>query len=426
MIASSAMLLFVRAILPEPWPISLWLRAAQWRASRMQGIGLAAGTVAVMGLMTFAIVWVGYGLRFAPSAEPGVEMDVPGVVNAYLIRHREAQHAIDPTAGQVSQNEVAQSPPPMIVRLAVWANDRHILPQAFLAGLLSVLESSLGRSNFLLGQPSSMGTWWYFPFAMAVKTPIATLAAFAAVLIMAIIRLIHSNRDSAKDSALVMRMPVWTALCLGAPVIIYLTAAMSSNVNLGVRHVLPIYPLLFSAVGLGMATLWDWHRTTALVSGLIVVAALAVESCSAYPNYLPFFNLLAGGSRGGLRLLSDSNLDWGQDLPLLAAWQRNHPDQRLYLAYFGPAAPAYYGIRYTNVAEGYFAGPPAQPISSPGVLAISATTLQGTYCNRIAGKPTWSPLWNLKPFDVLGGSVYLFRVPSTNADRLPPGQSLIN
>ena len=156
------------------------------------------------------------------------------------------------------------------------------------------------------------------------------------------------------------------------------------------------------------------------------MAAAAVESCCAYPNYLPFFNLLAGGSRGGLRLLSDSNLDWGQDLPLLAAWQRSHPDQKLYLAYFGTADPAYYGIRYTNVADGYSEGPPAQHINSPGVFAISATTLQGPYCGQTLGKPTWCTLWKLKPFEVLGGSIYLFHVPSGPDDRLPRGESLID
>jgi hypothetical protein len=153
---------------------------------------------------------------------------------------------------------------------------------------------------------------------------------------------------------------------------------------------------------------------------VVLILALAVESCCAYPNYIPFFNVFAGGARGGLRLLSDSNLDWGQDLPLLAAWQRKHPDQKLFLAYFGSTDPAYYGICYTNLPGGYIAGPPVQQVDGPGVMAISATTLQGAYCEQ-----AWMSLWSLKPIDVLGGSIYLFHVPVRPQDRLPSGRSLI-
>jgi hypothetical protein len=282
------------------------------------------------------------------------------------------------------------------------------------------------RPTFLCGKFSGVGTWWYFPFAMAVKTPVATLIAFAGAAILGAIWLFRRKNNPRRSDPAAPPMEIWTALCLVVPVLICLGAAMASNLNLGVRHVLPIYPLLFAAVGLVMAKLWGWRPAPALAAGLLVMIALAVESCSAYPNYIPFFNVLAGGSRGGLRLLSDSNLDWGQDLPLLAAWQRNHPDTKLYLAYFGTVDPAYYGIRYTNVRDGYLGGPPMQPITGPGVLAISATSLQGTYWDRIADRPYWSRLWTVKPFDVLGGSIYLFHIPATPADRLPPGQSLID
>jgi hypothetical protein len=271
-----------------------------------------------------------------------------------------------------------------------------------------------------------IGTWWYFPFAIAVKTPVATLAVFGAILIAAtgsLIKIKHGTHSRARSPGI---SDGWTTLCLILPVVIYLGTAMSSNLNLGLRHILAIYPLLFAAAGLLMARLWELRKKVAIAVGGIVIAGLAIESGSAYPNYIPFFNVLAGGSRGGLRLLSDSNLDWGQDLPLLAGWQHKHPEEKLYLAYFGITDPLIYGIRYTNITEGYFAGPPQQPISSPGVIAISATTLQGQYSTRNRGAPAWRSLWKLKPFEVLGGSIYLFRVPPHPEDLLPRGESLIN
>lgn len=95
-----------------------------------------------------------------------------------------------------------------------------------------------------------------------------------------------------------------------------------------------------------------------------------LETLAGYPDYLAFFNLPSGGSRGGLSLLGDSNLDWGQDLPALADWQRQHPEPTLYLSYSGTADPAAYGIRYINLPGGYPYGPPPQSPRQPGVIAI--------------------------------------------------------
>jgi hypothetical protein len=218
----------------------------------------------------------------------------------------------------------------------------------------------------------------------------------------------------------------WTLACLAVPVAIYLSAVMASNLNLGMRHVLPVYPPLFAFAGLSMAKAWEWRPGPACAAAMLILGVLAAESGSAYPDYIPFFNILAGGNRGGLALSSDSNLDWGQDLPLLAACQRSHPDTKLYLDYFGSADPSYYGIRYTQVERGSKDAAPWKLINEPGVLAISATRLQGTYGAKPNGVPVWSVLWGLRPLDVLGGSIYLFRVPPEPTDRLPPGQRLIN
>jgi hypothetical protein len=144
-----------------------------------------------------------------------------------------------------------------------------------------------------------------------------------------------------------------------------------------------------------------------VVAGLVL---LAVESLPHRGEHLQFFNALAGGSRGGLRLLSDSNLDWGQDLYRLAAWQRENPRERLWLIYFGPMDPRRVGIRATN-APGSWA-PSASPPSSPppgAVLAISATHLQGTYFGPElrAEMARWRAR---EPLAVLGGTIYLYRV----------------
>ena len=145
----------------------------------------------------------------------------------------------------------------------------------------------------------------------------------------------------------------------------------------------------------------------------ILAFGLAGETAGAFPDYIPFFNVAAGGWRHGLELLSDSNLDWGQDLIVLAAWQRAHPRAPLYLAYWGTADPEFYGISYRNMPGGYIFGPPPQPPEPEGpacVVAISATTLQGVYLSPF-GRDYYRPFRMSKPREVLGESIYLFDYP---------------
>jgi hypothetical protein len=186
--------------------------------------------------------------------------------------------------------------------------------------------------------------------------------------------------------------------------------AITSNLNLGLRHVLPVYPFLFIGVGLALAEAqkrWPWGATRI---GLALAFALAIESFAAFPNYIPFFNAAAGGSRGGLHLLGDSNLDWGQDLKLLAEWQQKHPDEKLYLVYFGLADPWAYKIDYVNFPGGYKYGPQETVSTDPGVLAISATYMQGIYQEGPL-RDTYARLENYQPIEVLGGSIYLYKWP---------------
>ena len=183
---------------------------------------------------------------------------------------------------------------------------------------------------------------------------------------------------------------------------------VASNLDLGIRYALPLYPFLYIVLGGAASFVWSRGRAARVVIALLGVA-LAVESFAAFPNYISFFNAPAGGSRGGLRLLGDSNLDWGQDLPALAKWQREHaPDQPLYLAYFGTADPAFYGIRYVNLPGGYRFGPSPRWPDVPGVVAISASVLQGPRLPP-ALRLMYARIAQHEPIAVLGGgTVYLY------------------
>jgi len=186
-----------------------------------------------------------------------------------------------------------------------------------------------------------------------------------------------------------------------------MATAMSSHLNLGLRHIFPVYPFLFVFIGVAAADAFARFPGFATWILPILALGLAAETYFAYPDFLPFFNVAAGGARGGLRLLSDSNLDWGQDLPDLAQWQSQHPDCQLYLCYFGTVDPHYYKVHYINLPGS--AAPPDQlrPNALPPVFAISATQLQGTYLTA-RNRDEYDKYRLRQPIAVLGGSIYLY------------------
>jgi hypothetical protein len=205
----------------------------------------------------------------------------------------------------------------------------------------------------------------------------------------------------------------WALVCLIVPASVYAVFAITGNLNLGIRHLLPIYPFAFIAAGVALAKWRARQPRAATWAAAVLGVGLAVETLAAFPNYIPFFNAAVGGSRGGLALLGDSNIDWGGQLKQLVAWQHAHPDRPLYLCYFGTADPNYYGLRYTNL-PGSMAPAPASggspgsgPLPPKAVWAISATQLQGTYLTPEL-RTTYAALREHEPMAVLGGEIYLF------------------
>jgi hypothetical protein len=390
-----AALLFIRALLPMPWGI--FKRQIAGRGGKCA----AAGGVCLVALLgTYLIIWGCYGFRFSPTADPKVLLNTPEVIQGLAVAQIGASH-IDrfPT-----EQEVKAWRPGAFVKLIQFAETHHLFPQAWLHGLLYIYATTILRHGFLCGEHSMLGWWYYFPLAMLFKTPVATLVAMGLAFVLAMP---------------VMRQPPsaaswWSILCIGLPAIQYSASSLSSHLNIGLRHMFPVYPLLFIAVGVTCAAAIQRWRRPAMALSVLLAIGLMAESLMADPNYIAFFNAPAEWY-GPMRLLGDSNLDWGQDLPLLADWQRQHPQDKLYLCYFGSVDPASYGIRYTPLLGGYGAGPKPEEAHAPGVLAVSATHLQDIYTppeyrNRFA-----LLIEGRKPLAVLGKTIYLYelRAPST-------------
>ena len=262
------------------------------------------------------------------------------------------------------------------------------------------------HGSYFNGQFSVDGWWYYFPAAYLLKTPLPTLfwLGLAFVLALVVVR---------------RRVRVLTQITLLLPVAIYVGFSLTSSLNIGVRYLLPVLPFLYLWAAAIVVTAWQMRPARWLVTAAGGVAiALAGIAVISWPNYIPFFNQFAGGAENGWRWLSDSNVDWGQDLPALAAWQAEHPAETLLLSYFGTAHPSAYGIVFEPLPMWSAApeqGNPARqafypPDPAPGVYALSVTSLHGVVLN--GATDTLAYFRDREPDERLGDSIFIYRVAS--------------
>jgi Dolichyl-phosphate-mannose-protein mannosyltransferase len=264
--------------------------------------------------------------------------------------------------------------------------------QSGLQLLLNIMEE--GRPAFFLGTYSQEGWWNYFLMVFLIKTPICTIA-----LVIASLALYKAG------SALRWREAVF----LLAPVILFFAVTTQSNLAIGVRHILPVYPFLFILAS-RLATVQFRPRWLApLLVGAPVVFT-GISSVRTAPHQLAYFNEFVGGPDQGYRYLSDSNLDWGQDLKRVKTYMETEKLPIIYLSYFGTAPPSYYGIRYQYVpGTGTLEWPPpSDKVSSSAprkLLAISVYNLQDV---SRPYDPLFRWLWARQPVAKIGYSIFVY------------------
>lgn len=233
-----------------------------------------------------------------------------------------------------------------------------------------------GHQAYLLGEISQSGFVAYFPVAMLVKTATGTLLLLLAAAIY-----------------LARRRP-WPLLLLAIPPVIYFAVALTQRIDIGLRHVLPVYPFLIVL----FAMLFEQVRHSRAARIAIAAALLinAVEFARVYPRVLTFFNTPAGGPAAAPRYLLDSNIDWGQGLFDLKRTLAEIPHTCFAFEYFGSLAP------------GPYVGPSLQ-VPQNVEAARAQGCLIAVSVNRLFD-PTrpWKYLRDREPIAVAGDSIYLW------------------
>ncbi len=383
-----------------PWPLPWKAESARRVAGRGAVVLLV---LACWSLLAWGSLWAAYGFRYTARADGPPTLPIADWAHAIRENgvYAEQPAGASPLDDATVARLVAAKPPGLAERTILVAEARRLLPEAYLFGLAFATAKAQFRWGYFLGEISAAGHLGYFPLAFVVKTPVAALLALALALVLGVRAL--SWRE---------------AIYLLAPPAVVLASAMASHLNIGYRHVLPMLPFLYALTGTIPAALTRRIGRRASAAGLAVTVLLvAAETLAARPYFLPFFNVAAGGASGGLRLLSDSNLDWGQGLPALRRWMAEQHVPEVNLCYFGTADPAAYGIRFVPLAGSYVldvpgagrAGSTPRAPVLPGYVVVSATNLQGTYLLP-RERDFYAFLHRERPVTILAGSIYVYWV----------------
>ena len=342
----------VRASVTTPVP-GIW---SGGNNSWFQRITNLTGWWAGHGLVAIIVIWVFYGFRYSMMSP-----DLPaGTMPLAWANILSAQPDWEP--------------------LIFTLRNIKILPEAFLYGFSYVLAFSLARGAFLDGRLGTEGWVDFFPRTFIYKsTPLELLTLGLTIGVFA---WWWYQEKSNKRRALYRWTPGIVLL------IVYWTFSLTSNLNIGHRHILPTYPLLFIASGCliwALPRVWKLKRrrgtATTVLGGALLIGQLS-SLASIYPHHLAYFNALSGDASRGYERLVDSSLDWGQDLPGLAQYLVEYSESPAptYLAYFGTGEPAQHQIEAKTVMRlprfdldfDWF------PLRA-GKYAISATLLQHAY-----------------------------------------------
>jgi 4-amino-4-deoxy-L-arabinose transferase-like glycosyltransferase len=311
--------------------------AERGRRKRMAGT-LFGGLAAIVGLAV-AVLWAFYGFRYA--ARP-----------AGLVMNPTLSEYAAPLTGLNGW---------MIGHLANW----RLLPESYLMGLTDIHYAAQQYAIFLMGHDYPHGVWWYFPVALSIKTTLGLIGLVVLAGIALISRRLRQRRELAY---------------LFVPGAIYLAAAIVSGMNIGTRHVLFLYPLAAMLAAAGLIALARHSRRWLWIGGALV-ACHVVSALAVFPAEMAYANEAWGGAANTHKYLSDSSVDWAQQLPHVKQWVDAHPGEECWFAYsaYPDLRPQAYGIPchpLPTAHTGWDILPVDVPETIHGNLLLSADDLE--------------------------------------------------
>jgi 4-amino-4-deoxy-L-arabinose transferase-like glycosyltransferase len=325
----------------------------------------------IIGLVSVGILWGTYGFRYSARGS-GLRLN-PSM---------EAQ-----------LNQVPSSTEARV--LGEFAR-LHLLPESYIYGFAHVLFSAKSFNSYVFGKAYPHAVWFYFPVAMLVKSSLTFL-----ILLVICIWVIASGR-----------LKKWRELAfLLIPSLIYLAASMIGGMNIGIRHILPVYIFLAIVIA-GATSVLVKSRRYWLYAVLLLLLFQAISVTRTFPNYIGYANEAFGGPKNVWRYVSDSSADWAQQLHAVKRYTDARNIQRCWFVYFGTGVIDYdyYKIpcKLLPTVESIWLGTLSDATPTiDGPVLISAVDLTGFEF----GPPPLNPyeqFKNLTPVDAIDSSVFVY------------------
>lgn len=376
----TAILVFPMLILLALCELWLGSRSGRVNASPMpsgsmpplgtRALRLAGALLLVFGI-SVGVLWGFYGFRYAARPAP---LQLKPQLSTFIQR----------------------LPHPVDVSLLTTAADLRLLPESYLYGLTDVRKVADVRASFLFGKMYPHGVWFYFPVAFYIKSSLTFLALFLLALCTFAARKFPFGRET---------------LFLLVPFVVYLAAAMAAGINMGIRHILPVYALLTILLG-GVA--WSLIRRNRAWTYVIFPLLLfqSVSTARAYPAYIAYANELWGGPSQTYKYLNESNVDWAQQLKSTKRYLDQHGVKECWFAYFAEGAIdySYYGVPCRPLPTSNSLNSDEPVIAPPaidGPVLISASVLSDTTIGPGALNP-YEQFRYLKPAAQIDYGIFVF------------------
>ena len=379
--------------------------ATNWRRAVFLGVAAGVALLAKFSMLLIGLVlppafivlwWFGSRRRVIAVHAAAVLLAMILVVNAaYFFQHAALNETdLDWIAAKFTTH------PETMVQVSELLS--HIVPKEFVLGILfQAVHNREGHFAGLLGMYSQTGWWYYFPVAFALKTTLPFLLLSVVGMGWAIFRFVRHRELKF----------FWVI----APVLIYSVFVLFSHINIGVRYLAPIYPFLMIAAAALLEYLLRLRRVVATVFVAALLAWTVVEAVRIYPNHMSYMNQIAS-ARPHWWYLSDSNVEWGDDVRDLARYVQQHGEARVADATLGGfAVLRFYGVERVDP----FVKQPSG-VEGPKYLAIGASYLNGS---TVPGGPPGSDrdtpearvnyfaaYRQQTPEAVIGDSIYVFRL----------------
>lgn len=393
-----------------------------------------------LGVMTLAIVLLGlrtipFSKRFFRLVGGFLLASIMSVLMIWILYAPHTAGMSDQTQDKLISGSLYTAKNQPLKRTLIQLNDAPGMKPLvqYVLGIAMVQERvDGGNVTYFNGQISNQSYHWYFPELFILKTQVPFLILSVITLLAAVTAIVRRQATSRARRVLDSWRDHTMEWVLALFAVFYFGFSVSGNLNLGIRHILPIYLPLFVVVSVATVRvmrriLRGPHPRLAGGALALLVGSYVTSALISYPSFTSYFNVIAGGSQGGGAYFSDSSVDWGQDLLRFKAYVDANPQiDRIALDYFGGAITPYYFCRETSDGTtDYATGTIAYDCTGSKVrewhasngtypgqyLAVSQTFLESDrYYAPIAGIAGYGYLRAMTPVAKVGNSIYVYKL----------------